>query len=218
MVQSDSMTTSLSLLDRAKSRNPDAWRRLCELYAPLVYGWARKAGVASDDVPDIVQEVFRIVASHIQRFRHDRPEDTFRGWLITITRTEVSGFFRRQGKQLARSEGGSTALYRLGQLPESPEADIDSDLWNDVASQRAFVRRAAEMVQRDFEPHTWQAFWRSVVEGQAAADIAAELKMTTNAIRQARFRVLARLRETLQDDLVLPSVPSPRQGRNDSDR
>jgi RNA polymerase sigma-70 factor (ECF subfamily) len=189
--------TSLSLLDQARRRDPEAWRRLCQIYGPLVYSWVRKSGVPENDAADVVQEAFRTVSVHLQRFRHDRPDDTFRGWLRTITRTEVLGHFRRQAKQLAVGEGGSFAMDRMQNAPDVNGVDAVSLTWEDESTEAEIMRRAAELVRQDFEPHTWQAFWRSVVEGHDVADIAADLQMTPNAIRQAKFRILTRLRETL---------------------
>ncbi len=195
-----SLGTSLNLIDQAQRSDPDAWRRLCSIYSPLVYGWARKAGLQESDAGDIVQEVFRIVSTHLAKFRHDRPDDTFRGWLLTITRNEIRGWFRRQSRQAAAGEGGSTAMDRIQQAPDWIASDTGLDsLDEDGSDERDLMRRAAEIVRQDFEPHTWQAFWRSVVEGHAAAEIAADLHMTTGAVRQAKFRVLARLRETIGD-------------------
>jgi RNA polymerase sigma-70 factor (ECF subfamily) len=51
----------------------------------------------------------------------------------------------------------------------------------------------------DFQGPTWTAFLRVVVDGAAAAVVAAELNMTVNAVRLARGRVLRRLREELGD-------------------
>ncbi len=59
------------------------------------------------------------------------------------------------------------------------------------------LMRAAEMIRGDFEERTWQAFWLSTVENMPPDEISLRLSMTANAIRQARFRVLARLREFL---------------------
>ena len=42
----DRGATSLSLLERARNRDSEAWRRLVELYSPLVFFWARRAGLA----------------------------------------------------------------------------------------------------------------------------------------------------------------------------
>lgn len=57
------------------------------------------------------------------------------------------------------------------------------------------LMRAAELIRGDFEERTWQAFWLSTVENLPSDEISVRLNMTANAIRQARFRVLARLRE-----------------------
>jgi RNA polymerase sigma-70 factor (ECF subfamily) len=51
----------------------------------------------------------------------------------------------------------------------------------------------------EFEERTWQAFWRTAVDGRSAADVGAELGMTPGAVRVAKSRVLHRLREELGD-------------------
>ena len=52
--------TSFSLLNRLRLQ-PDAesWRRLVELYTPLIQGWLRRygGGVQPHDLDDLVQEV-----------------------------------------------------------------------------------------------------------------------------------------------------------------
>src|SRR4051812_19850568 len=87
--------TSASLLDRIRADDPEAWRRFVQLYSPLVYSWCRRAGLNTEDTADLTQEVFRSVAGHVGSFRRDRPGDTFRGWLWTITRNKLRDFFRR---------------------------------------------------------------------------------------------------------------------------
>ncbi len=201
-MQSDPSTyaTSHSLIELIQRNDAEAWSRLYHVYSPLVAVWVRKAGLSDAAADDVGQEVFRIVAGSIQRFRHDRPEDTFRGWLLTITRNELRGFFRDRARHADWGEGGSTALLRLNQVPEWVEREdsIDPSV-GDQSVEQELMRRAAEVVRRDFADHTWQAFWRSVVEGHDAAEIAKDLGMTPNAVRQAKFRVLARLKETVAD-------------------
>src|SRR5262249_14847420 len=81
---SDWPAPSLTLLQRARARQPAAWERLVALYAPLVLHWCRRAGLGDADAADVFQEVFRSVSEHLNEFRRDRPGDTFRGWLRTI--------------------------------------------------------------------------------------------------------------------------------------
>ncbi len=61
------------------------------------------------------------------------------------------------------------------------------------------TRRAMVQVEAEFEPRTWQAFWRTVVDGINTAQVAEELEMTLATVRQHKSRVLRRLRQQLGD-------------------
>jgi len=39
-LQLDQGATSLSMLERARGSDSDAWRRIVELYSPLIFFWA----------------------------------------------------------------------------------------------------------------------------------------------------------------------------------
>ncbi|MCI0379907.1 MAG: sigma-70 family RNA polymerase sigma factor [Gemmataceae bacterium] len=192
--QNPSQATSLSLLLRVQARQPGAWERLVDLYGPLVYHWCRRAQLGGEDVADVFQEVFRSVAEHIGRFRRDRAGDTFRGWLRTIARRKVLDHFRRRdGQPLAA--GGTDAHQRLQDVPDPLAAQDPSE--DDVLQGQ--VRRLLESLRGDFEDRTWDAFWKVQMEGRNTEDVASELGMTQPAVRKAKFRVLARLRQELGD-------------------
>jgi RNA polymerase sigma-70 factor (ECF subfamily) len=55
------------------------------------------------------------------------------------------------------------------------------------------------LIQREVEDHTWQAFWRVVVDGQSPADVAAALGIRVNSVYLAKGRILRRLREEFGD-------------------
>src|SRR5687768_5002943 len=102
----DPGSTASSLVAGVKALDPAAWRRLAALYGPLVYGWARRAGLRGEDAADVVQEVFRAVAARAAQLRHGGPGDSFRGWLWTVTRNKLRDFWRdRSGT--AEAAGGS---------------------------------------------------------------------------------------------------------------
>jgi RNA polymerase sigma-70 factor (ECF subfamily) len=76
------------------------------------------------------------------------------------------------------------------------DAALDEPSAVEAAGERAeLLRRALEMLQHEVEERTYQAFWRAAVEGHAAADIAADLGLTVNAVYLAKGRLLRRLRE-----------------------
>ena len=66
-------STSRSLLMQLKNGQPAAWERLTALYAPLVYRWCREMRLAEQDMPDVFQQVFQSVASHIDTSQVDQP-------------------------------------------------------------------------------------------------------------------------------------------------
>lgn len=191
-----STSTSRSLLDRIKRDEPEAWDRLVSLYAPLVFHWCRSWGLREQDAADIFQDVFQAVAVHIGGFRKEREGDTFRGWLRTITRNKVHDYFRRRGRE-PEGVGGSEAQAQLAELP-APEASEASSL-TEEKGERGLVARALELVRPEFTERTWQAFWRTAIEGRSAPEVADELSMSAGAVRVAKSRVLQRLREELGD-------------------
>jgi RNA polymerase sigma-70 factor (ECF subfamily) len=185
-------STSLTLLERVRGRDKDAWERLLHLYGPLVTRWCGHKGLRGQDAEDVQQDVFQAVLAGLENFRRDRPGDTFRGWLRVVTRHKILDHFRRRDKQ-PEAQGGSTAHRQLQEivdeeLPDDTEADLS-----------ALYHRALELVRGEFENRTWEAFWRVAVGGQTPAAIAADMGITPAAVRKAKSRVLHRLRQEIGD-------------------
>ncbi|MSR59735.1 MAG: sigma-70 family RNA polymerase sigma factor [Planctomycetaceae bacterium] len=202
-------STSRSLLADAKQAVPAAWERLVRLYAPLVASWCRRWGVDEQDVGDLLQDVFSAVAGHLDRFRKERPTDTFRGWLLTIARNKVRDHFRRRAAEPAAA-GGSEAALRLQQILDPSAQNESCDVTNDMADVVVLdelLRKALESIRGEFHERTWQAFWGVVVEGRTAADVAADLDMKPGTVRVSKSRVLLRLRPPdLAEFALAPSL------------
>ena len=189
-------STSTSLLERVKAQDPEAWKRLVALYGPLVYDWCRRSGLHGEDAADVGQEVFGAVAGKVAEFRRDRPDDSFRGWLWTITRNKIRDHFRQQQGR-AQAQGGTDAQQRLAQIADQPpQGTVGSDQSDDEVS---VIHDLLAGIRRRFADHTWQAFWRTTVGGEAGPDVAADLGMSVQAVYQAKYRVLQQVREELGD-------------------
>ncbi len=187
--------TSKTLLQRLRANDSEAWRVMVQLYTPLVRHWATRGGVRGVDVEDVTQEVLQAAATHMENFRRDKPGDSFRGWLRGITRNMVLQHFRRSGRN-PRGSGGTSALVQLQEVADAANPEEDTDPVEELDGLR---RRALELVRSEFEERTWRAFWMTVVEGRAPADIASDMGVTPTAIRMAKSRVLRRLKETFGD-------------------
>src|SRR5262245_42731490 len=164
--------TRPSLLVRLRNaQDNDAWRQFVELYAPLLYRYARRHRLQDADAADLTQEVLRAVAGSIGRLDYDPRQGPFRGWLFTLAHHKLCDFFTRRRRQQTGS-GDLSVQERLHELP-APQADE----WNHDDERRLF-RRAAEQARTEFTETTWQAFWQSAVEGRAGAAVAAALQIS----------------------------------------
>jgi RNA polymerase sigma-70 factor (ECF subfamily) len=187
--------TSASLLERLRQA-PDAgsWKRLVDLYTPLLQGWLRRHLVPPDDVDDLVQEVMAVLVRELPTFHYDRQRGSFRGWLRTITVNRLRMFWRsRKTRPLAT--GASDLARKLDEL-EDPHSAL-SQLW-DREHDRHVARRLLELIAGEFEPASWRAFQRLALEGARPLAVAAELGLSVNAVYLAKYRVLRRLRQELQ--------------------
>ena len=168
------MLTSETLLSRIRSDDQLAWTRFVRLYGELVYQWCRNAGLQAEDAADVGQSVFQIVSQKILKFDSGRKESgAFRSWLWGITRLEILNHLRTTAKN-REVDGGSGMQYIIQQLEDSTAEPVSK---SGLSSHDVLVRRALEMLEPEFEPHTWQAFWRMTVNGEKAREIGQELSL-----------------------------------------
>lgn len=172
----------------------DGWRRLAQIYGPIVYAWARQCGCQAADAADVMQETFTSVAGAVSRFDHQREGATFRGWLWTITRNKIRDTARAANNQQAT--GGTNAMLQMQQYVDHVEAaDPPSELHADNTSAR---RRACELIRDSFDPRTWRMFWETAVIGRQPQAVADEMQVSRWAVYKAKARVLQRLRQQME--------------------
>jgi RNA polymerase sigma-70 factor (ECF subfamily) len=188
-------STSSSLLDRARARDDSAWQRLVDLYGPIVYHRARLA-LDEHAANDVLQEVFRSVAQSLRRFEKQHATGSFRSWLKTITQNKIHDYIRKEKGQ-PRGMGGSTAQAQLAGIVQVDEEQLSA--MSEVDERALLLRRALDMIRDDFEEHSVQAFLRLSDSGLTSREVAEELGMTPAAVRQAKARIMRRLREELGD-------------------
>ena len=165
------------------------------LYGPLVQKWCRQFGLQDDDTADVFQETFRTVSKHINSFVPGRSVASFRSWLKTIVRTRVIDHFRATKRQVPGT-GGTDALVRMADLADP----INDEEIDESASEDALVvQRAMELIEPEFDPRNWKAFERVALKGESATEVANELGVAPQAIRQANYRIRRRLRLILED-------------------
>ena len=187
--------TQPSLLIRIRDeRDRDSWSQFVKIYTPLVYGFLRKRGLQDADAADLTQEVMSRVAVAIKSFDYSRERGLFRSWLFTIVRNRLSNFLRDRASR-PRGTGDTRTLDMLAQDPKNENGLVAE--W-DVSYHKQLFQYAADRVQDQFQESTWEAFWRTAVEGERAADVAESLDMSVPAVLMAKGRVMNRIKEQVR--------------------
>lgn len=183
--------TSVSLLELVRqSPNSSAWSRLTEIYGPLLKAGLTRHGVQDADAEDLIQEIFLTVSRELPKFDHSGRPGAFRRWLRIVLVNRLRNY-RRSSKYRPATPGGSDWGEELNEL-EDDSSDRSRE-WN-LEHDRHVMARLLEQIRPRFEPRTWRAFHRQVIDGHRADFVAAELAMPLNSVYVARNRVLTALR------------------------
>jgi RNA polymerase sigma-70 factor (ECF subfamily) len=187
-------TTRASLLMRLRdSQDHAAWVEFVALYEPLTYRLLRRHGLQDADAREVMQELFVVVSRNIDRWDPDKDRGSFRGWLRRVARNLVINWLKHRERRLIPA-GGSEFRAMFDQLAagDVETAEFDHEF------RRSLFHQAAEQVRGEVQATTWQAFWETAVAGNSPAEAAKKLGMNAGAVRVAKCRVLARLKEIVK--------------------
>ena len=215
--------TCVSLIDRARHDDPDAWRQFFEIYAPVVYSRCRRFGLSEEDSADLTQETMCNIFRSRQHLpvpprrsgEHETAIDddaddgkhacqmpaTFRPWIRKVTANAVKDYFRKQRIRYANwnpEQFEALADSFLDQDSESdqrvPEDTISLHFPRSRTDEDQLLAAAMRARRKKVLEKNWQAFWRTVIDELPDDMVAIALGMTPKAVRQARYETLRDLR------------------------
>jgi RNA polymerase sigma factor (sigma-70 family) len=188
-----STRTSPSLLGRLRQENRDeaAWGEFVRRYGAQILAWCRKWGLQEADAHDVTQTVLLRLAHKMPTFSYD-PGRSFRAYLKSLTNYAFYDLLESRKKPGAAA-GGSVALDVL----QSVEAREDLVQQLNSAFDQELLEEAMERVRARVEPHTWEAFRLTAIEGQAGAAAAERLGMKVATVFKARSKVQQMLQEEI---------------------
>jgi RNA polymerase sigma-70 factor (ECF subfamily) len=190
---SDSRTSPTLLTRlRADPLDQDAWRRFDQSYRPRIYAWCRELGLQEADALDVTQEVHMKLMHSLRSFAYD-PSRSFRGWLRTLTQHAWSDFLDGR-RRAVQGSGDSAVLDRLktveagNALATHLEQELDLEL----------LERAEELVQKQVQPTTWEAYRLIGKEGVSGPAAAAHLGVEVATVYVYKNRVRKKIQEALR--------------------
>lgn len=170
------------------SQDQQAWATFVELYTPLIFYWARRIGLHTNDAADLAQDVLTLVFQKLPSFEY-QPDRSFRSWLRTVTLNRYRESLRRR---TVGAKGATDSVLEKMASPNSAEST-----W-DLSYQQSLVSRAMELLQDEFQPQTWSALQQYVFGGASAAAAAKENGLSVWTVYAAKSRLMSRLREQLE--------------------
>ncbi len=182
--------TRASLINRLRNQEDrDAWDEVMAIYGPLVFRMAMRQGLQPADAEDVVQQVFTAIFQSVEKWLEQSERGRFRNWLIGIGRNVALNMLNRKPKG-GIGFGGTDSHDRLDRM-QAAEVELASEF--DIEYQREVYRWAAQRVQADVDPKTWEAFRMTHVDGVSIDESAQRLGISVGQVYVARSRVMKRL-------------------------
>jgi RNA polymerase sigma-70 factor (ECF subfamily) len=183
MSSSSALRTSTTLLERLRQTPAAqaAWGEFVRRYGPLVYGWCRRWRLQEADAEDVSQAVLVKLSEKMRTFCYD-PARSFRAYLKTLARYAWCDLLESRRRPCAGGDGGGLSLL------ETVEAGDDLVRRLNEQFDRELLEEAETRVRRRVEPHTWEAFRLTAVEGTSGAEAAARLGLKVATVFKAKSR------------------------------
>jgi RNA polymerase sigma-70 factor (ECF subfamily) len=208
-------TTHWSVVLEAQGETPAAQRALeilCRTYWRPLYGFARRQGLGREEAQDLVQEFFARLLEHRNLDTVRREKGRLRSYLLVSLKRFLASEQHRAGG-VKRYETGPH--IPLDELLESELADFElTETWTaDRLYERHWALLVLERVLGRLESE-YQAAGKAALFDQlkeflvgergrpTQAEIASELGMTENAVKQAFHRLRQRYRVLLREEIA----------------
>jgi len=190
----------------------DALEKLCRTYWWPLYGFVRRNGYNPEEAQDLTQGFFALLLERRDLDVVRREKGRLRSYLLVSLKNFLAKARRREQ---AVKRGERRALVPLDELLARERADLEpaDTLTADRIYERRWALTLLEQVLTRLESEYLSAgnaklfdclkeFLSDEPGQRSQAEVAAELGMTENALKQAFHRLRQRYRELLRDEIA----------------
>jgi len=209
-------TTSWSLViaaaDRPTADSRGALAKLCEIYWHPVYAFVRRSGYDPDQAQDLTQGFFALLLERRDLDTVRREKGRLRSYLLVSLKHFLTN---ERERALAVKRGAGLPLISLEELRDTERADLEPAdiLTADQIYERSWALTVLEQVlarlgdEYDVAGNTLLfGRLRELLTDEpgrpSQAEMAQELDMTENALKQAFHRLRQRYRELLREEIA----------------
>jgi len=208
-------TTHWSVVLTAQDESPaaqEALEKLCRTYWRPIYSFVRRQGVGPEEAEDLTQGFFALLLERRDLSAVRKEKGRLRSYLLVSLKHFLADERRRA---MAIKRGKGQRLIALEELRANERADMEPA--DPMTAERIYERRWAstllEQVLRRLKDEYRAAGNAALFDrlkqllpdepgAPSQADIAAQLGMTENAVRQAFHRFRQRYQLLLRDEIA----------------
>ncbi len=225
MPDDEPIPTRASLLQRLKDpADRETWEEFQRAYRGLIHGTARRAGLNETEADEVVQDTMIAVARRIPEFSYDPARDSFKGWLLQVTRWRIADQFRGRPvtgpkfPSAAHAATGATAMPMgtpelaakvprgdeegtartptVERIPD-PAGPALTAIW-DEEWEKHLLNAALARIKRHANPAHYEIYYLRVVLGKSVAEVKRALGVNVGQIYLAKHRVGKLLKEEMR--------------------
>ncbi len=224
MPDDEPIPTRASLLQRLKDpADRETWEEFQRTYRGLIHGTARRAGLNETEADEVVQDTLVAVARKMPEFSYDPAKDSFKGWLLQITRWRIADQFRKRplaglgspstvpaagativpagtpelAARVSRRDEEDTARTPTVERIPDPAGPALTAIW-DEEWEKHLLNTALARIKRHVNPAHYEIYYLRVVLGKSVAEVKRALGVNVGQIYLAKHRVGKLLKKEMQ--------------------
>ena len=179
-------TTRASLLIRVRNtQDTAAWSEFYDLYAPILYGFARNRGLQHDDALDVQSACYESIVKQIPFFEYEKQKGGFKAWLRVLVNRRVVDVLRKRKEVHADT-------HQIGAV-ESGEKSVE-ELWEDNWKKQ-ILKHCFHLAKNEVSPSQYEAFRLLVEDNKQVSEVENMTGLNANQIYKAKARVLDVIRK-----------------------
>jgi RNA polymerase sigma factor (sigma-70 family) len=208
-------TTHWSVVLKAQSESPaaqEALEKLCHIYWRPIYSFMRRHGTTPEEAEDVTQAFFADLLEHNSLTAVRKEKGRFRSYLLGALkyfladqRRRVTAIKRGKGQRLIPFEELS-AGERIEMEPTDP---VTAEQIYERRWASTVLERVLDLLKNEYVAAGNAALFDSLKQllpdepgAPSQADIAGQLGMTANAVRQAFHRFRQRYQSLLREEIA----------------
>ena len=208
-------TTHWSVVLEAQTESPtaqEALEKLCQIYWPPIYSFVQRKGVDPEEAKDITQEFFADLLEHRNLTAVRKEKGRFRSYLLGALKYFLADERRRA---MAIKRGKGQRLIPLEELSTDERTEIEAA--DSMTAEQIYDRRWAStllervlgLLKNEYVAADNAALFDCLKQllpdepgSPSQAEIAGQLGMTANAVRQAFHRFRQRYQLLLREEIA----------------